>query len=66
MHPESGCIHNFRHDEKCTLHPGDDVCNKRWRHNVIIKATVKLAVACGQTLLLHIFLRMNVNHTKWE
>ena len=25
MHPEFGCIHNFRHNEKHTLHPSEDV-----------------------------------------
>ena len=40
MRPESRRLHNFRHFEKYTLHPGDDVFNKRWRHgNWIIEAT---------------------------
>ena len=33
MHPESRYIHNFHHDEKYTLHPGDDVCDERRRHS---------------------------------
>ena len=32
MHPDSGCIDNFRHNENYTLHPGDDVCDRRWHH----------------------------------
>ena len=31
MRPESGCIHNVRHNEKYTLHPRHYVCDKRWR-----------------------------------
>ena len=32
MRPESGYIYNFRHNEK-TLHIGEDVRHKRWRHS---------------------------------
>ena len=28
-----GCIHNFHHSEKHTLHPGEDVCDKWWCHS---------------------------------
>ena len=31
MSPESGCIHNLRHNEKYDMEPGVDVCDKQWR-----------------------------------
>ena len=37
MRPESGYIHNFRHNEHHTLHPGEDVCDKRWRHSAALR-----------------------------
>ena len=30
---EYGRLHNLRHNEKYTLRPGDDVCDKQWRHS---------------------------------
>ena len=30
---DSGRTHNFRHNKNQTLHPGEDVCDKQWRHS---------------------------------
>ena len=40
------CIHNFRHNENPTLHPGEDVCDKRWRQ---CGAWINEATFNGQT-----------------
>ena len=33
MRPDSGRIQNFCHNENPSLCPGEDMCEKRWRHS---------------------------------
>ena len=59
MHPESGCIHNFRYNEKYTLHTGDDVCNTRVpQHRAwVIEANSELRNAGAHTSVRYQLLR---------
>ena len=51
MRPDSRRIHNFRHNKNPTMHPGEDVYDKMWRHSAwIIEAS---SVDCSHRSLAY-------------